>query len=131
MEIIKKNKVLLAEDDNFLRKAYQISLKNEPFELIVANDGIEAYLQACKQLPELILLDILMPHQDGIETLKKLKNNPKTKTIPILILSNSYDPEISKKAIDYGANEVLVKSTLNIKDLREKIFQYIQKDSIL
>jgi CheY-like chemotaxis protein len=118
-------KILLAEDDRFLRKAYELSLKKEGLEVITAVDGLEAYEKAKSEQPQLILLDIVMPKKNGFETLMDLKKDPLTQSIPIIIMSNSEGVDSNDKPLELGAVECILKAKISIKDLVAKIRQYI------
>ncbi len=84
----KRFKILVVEDENFLLDLYQTKLIQEGYEVLIGSNGVEGVELATKHLPDLILLDILMPEIDGYAMLKKIKANHKTKNIPVIIFSN-------------------------------------------
>ena len=86
-EEIKTNgtRVLIVDDDAFLSGIYATKLGLEGFTVISARDGEEGLKTAVKELPDLILLDVLMPKLDGFEVLKRLKEDPSTKDIPVIM----------------------------------------------
>ena len=114
-------KVLIAEDDRFISSAYNIKLTKEQFEVELAFDGEETIAKARSFSPDLILLDLIMPKKDGFETLKDLKNDPKLKTIPVIVSSNLGQKEDKDKALALGALDYFVKSDISLTDLIEKI----------
>lgn len=83
----RKPVVLVAEDDASVRLALDFVLKYEGFEIVFAEDGEKAVEVAKQALPDVILLDRLMPKMDGLEVLRALKENKATSRIPILILT--------------------------------------------
>lgn len=82
-------RILLVEDDRFLRRACEVSLRQRGFVVTTAADGEEALRKVRAEVPDLILLDLLMPKMTGTEVLKALRAEEATKEIRVLILSNS------------------------------------------
>lgn len=82
-------RVLLVEDDRFLRRAGEVSLRQRGFVVTSAAHGEEALQKVRAEVPDLILLDLLMPKMTGTEVLKALRAEEATKEIRVLILSNS------------------------------------------
>jgi CheY-like chemotaxis protein len=104
--------VLLAEDDQLLIDLYQERFKQENFHLVLAKTGYEAVQKAGLNI-DLILLDILLPEMNGFETLKRLKSQPKTRDIPVMVLTNLGSEQSDKDkdlALALGAIDYLVKS---------------------
>src|SRR5690349_11438113 len=96
-------RVLLAEDDRFLRKAAGAMLRRQGFTVLTAEDGEEALRVARAETPDLILLDLIMPKMQGFEVLKALKRDPQTSPIPVVILSNLGQESVSQAARQMGA----------------------------
>jgi DNA-binding response OmpR family regulator len=80
-------KILVIEDDKSIQKLLHINFVQDNFEVFQADDGIEGLACAEKLNPDLIILDINLPKMNGIEVCKRLKNNSKTRNIPIIILT--------------------------------------------
>ena len=80
-------KILIADDDMDIIELVTNRLVRNDYEVIFANDGDDAFKKAFKQLPDLIIMDVMMPKLSGGEAVKLLKSNDKTKHIPILFLS--------------------------------------------
>lgn len=117
----KKTKVLIVDDDAFLASIYATKLDIEGFEVVSARDGEEGYKAAMKEKPDLILLDVLMPKLDGFETLKKLKSDPDTKAIPVIMLTNLGQKEDIEKGMQEGAADYLIKAHFVPAEAVEKI----------
>ncbi|MSU75222.1 MAG: response regulator, partial [Candidatus Magasanikbacteria bacterium] len=81
-------KILLAEDDRFIARAYSDGLTRAGYLVIPAGNGVEALEKIRSESPNLVLLDIIMPDKDGFEVLEEMKQDPKLKKIPVIILSN-------------------------------------------
>lgn len=116
-------KVLVAEDDAFLSKAYAAKLKKEKFEVILASDGDEVLNKIKAESPDIVLLDIVMPKKNGFDVLYEIKQGQKTKEIPVVILSNLGQEEDIKRGKDLGADDYLIKSNIAIGDIVSKIKQ--------
>lgn len=117
--------VLVVEDEDFLSKALEDNLKIEGYIVDIARDGNEAIEKIKKRKPDLILLDLLMPKTDGFYVLEEVKNNPKWKLIPVIVLSNLGDDTVIKRALDMGAADYFVKSQHPIEEVIEKVKQYL------
>ncbi len=122
-----KKIVLLVEDDAMIVRMYQRKLEHDGFKLNLAFNGEEGLAAVKKERPDIILLDIMMPKMNGIDTLKALKADAQTKDIPVIILTNLGDrPEDVEKAKGLGAADYLVKANISLPQLVEKIKQYIK-----
>ncbi|MDQ5938730.1 MAG: hypothetical protein QG603_762 [Patescibacteria group bacterium] len=118
-------KILFVDDDNFLRKVYEAELKEKNFDVILAQDGEEGLEKAQLDDPDLIILDMIMPKKSGFEVLTELQRNPKTRNIPVIILSNLGQEDDKKKGVDLGAVDYLIKDNITLGILVEKINQYL------
>jgi CheY-like chemotaxis protein len=85
--------ILLVEDDDGIRQMVRDVLSDEGYAVEVAVEGQAAltYLQACRQLPQLILLDLVMPGMDGVQFLQMHQNDPRLADVPVLLFSAAYD----------------------------------------
>lgn len=106
----RKFKALLVEDDPFLLKMYQKKFEVANFEVQLARDGEEGIQQAKKFLPDIIMMDIMMPKVNGIQALERLKSDPTFADTPIVILTNLSSTDDAGVAIQKGAIQYLVKS---------------------
>lgn len=109
--------VLLAEDDRFLRKAVEATLKRHGFTVYTAVDGEEAWRLAQAMLPDLILLDLIMPKLSGFEVLRHLKQEPRTAQIPVVVLSNLGQESDISQLLQAGAVAYYIKSNVSLQDL--------------
>jgi twitching motility two-component system response regulator PilH len=116
-------RILLAEDDRFLRKAAETALRQNGFEVLTAVDGEEALGLARSQAPDLVLLDMIMPKLQGFEVLRELKQDPATAGIPVIVLSNLGQDTDVIQAIDAGAAAYLVKANLSLLELVRRVRQ--------
>jgi CheY-like chemotaxis protein len=104
-------KILLVEDSKIIRRENESALQKAGYDVIVAEDGLTALLLAKEQIPDLILLDMILPKMSGPEVLQNLKNNPGTAKIPVIVLS-SLSGLNRDKLMDMGAVEYLEKGAM-------------------
>ena len=116
-----KTKILVVEDEEILLTALSEELKQEGFDVVGAKDGVEGVEKAGSEKPDLILLDLVMPRLDGIGALKQMKENPDTKDIPVVILTNLSDYDKVSDALSLGAMDYLVKANYRLEELVTKI----------
>lgn len=122
-------KILIVEDDKFLRDIAVMKLKHEGFDIDSATDGGEGLEMAKKNTFDLILLDIILPGIDGFEVLKRIKEDPKLKNIPIILLSNLGQKSDIDKGIALGATDYIIKAHHTLDEIIEKIKNVITKKS--
>src|SRR3989338_5536874 len=113
----KEKIVLVAEDDKFYSHLYETKLHNEGFNIVIAEDGVQVVKLAKLHHPALILLDLIMPTQDGFETLKILKSDPELEKIPVVIMSNLAQEEDMQRTKELGAIDYLVKANITMEDM--------------
>ncbi len=119
-------RILLAEDDRFLRKAAEARLRQHGFTVLTAADGEEALRLARTERPDLILLDLIMPKIQGFEILKTLKQDPETASIPIVVLSNLGQDQDVKRATELGAVAYFIKAHLSLRELVDKVQEFVR-----
>ena len=117
--------ILVIEDDRFLRRACEVSLLQRGFVVKSAIDGEVGLRMARESIPDLILLDLLMPRVSGIEVLEQLRADPATAAIPVVILSNSSREEDKAHASRLGAVGYYVKANLSLRALGEEVSRLV------
>ena len=113
--------ILVAEDDRFLRKAAEMALKRHGYAVLTAADGEEALRAAQSELPDLILLDLIMPKLNGFDVLQALKKEPPTAHIPVIILSSLGQDRDVQQAMDAGAAAYFIKTDLSLQALVQRV----------
>lgn len=115
-------KVLVVDDEKDLRDAIATALSyEEGIEVRTAADGIEAYAAAEEMKPDMILLDILMPKQDGIETLKAIRKEVWGANTPVMIMTVLDDMGKLAEALEAGATEYIMKSDIDLGTIVQKV----------
>jgi two-component system phosphate regulon response regulator PhoB len=104
-----KQKILAVDDEADILKLLQYNLTNAGFEFISAEDGPEAIELANRSLPDLIILDLMLPNMDGNEVLKKLKAASETSGIPVLMLTAKGEEIDRILGLELGADDYIVK----------------------
>jgi len=123
-------KILIVEDDQFLREFYQELLQAEGYLVDVAADGETGEKKIRQDNFNLILLDIMLPKKDGLQILKDLKAKPpSSKMGSIVILTNLGQDAVIKECFELGAQGFLIKSALNPDQVLTEIKSYLQKTS--
>ena len=107
-----KKVLLVVEDDAITAHLYKLSLERAGYEVQVSRDGKAALDAVAEKAPDAVLLDVMMPHLNGIEVLKRIKGDQKLRNIPVLIYTNAFVPKLIDDAKAAGAADVLEKTTL-------------------
>ena len=102
-------KILVVDDEPSIVRLVTATLEGRGYEVITAHDGMEAITEAKVHKPDLILLDVMMPHMDGREARKRLLDDPTTKDIPVIHLSAVGDFEQQLKAVAGGVTDYMTK----------------------
>lgn len=119
-------RILLVEDDRFLRRACEVSLRQRGFVVTTAADGEEALRQVRAEPPDLILLDLLMPKMKGTEVLKALRAEEATREIRVLILSNSSREQDVEEIKTLGVSGYFVKADLSLQELGDMVARLLE-----
>jgi CheY-like chemotaxis protein len=102
-------KILIVDDEEVIRKFLRIHLVKLGYEVAEAADGVQALEQMGKEDFDLLICDILMPKKDGWEVIREMKSNPKTKSIPVIVLTAKNEDSDMFKGYNLGANYYMTK----------------------
>jgi len=114
-------KILIIEDDPLMSRMYQKIFSLEGYEVEIAIDGLVGLEKTRSSKPTLILLDIMMPKINGLQVLEKLKLDPETKSIPVVILTNLAGSRDAENAMLKGAVKYIVKSEYEPKQIVQMV----------
>ena len=104
-----KPTILLVEDEPAQRAVLAYNLKSEGFQVIEAEDGEEALVMAQDSLPDLVLLDWMLPHVSGLEVCRRLKSGKATRALPVIMLSARSEELDKVRGLETGADDYMVK----------------------
>ncbi len=104
-----EKRILIADDDPVILRLIQVNLELEGYEVITANNGQEAVDTATAEMPDLVILDIMMPRLDGYQACQQLKGSDATKDIPVIFLSAKAQQGDIDKGESYGVAAYLTK----------------------
>lgn len=118
-------KILIIEDESALLEVLRDKFVKSGFEVKTAKDGAIDMKFIREFFPDMILLDLILPKKSGFEILEDLKNNPETRAIPVIVLSNLGEDENIKRALFAGAVDYFSKTQHPINEVVEKVKDYI------
>lgn len=122
-----KKKILIVEDEKILAEMYYDRFVQAGFKVVMTYSAEEGIKAALKEKPDLILLDILLPRENGIGFLGKLRKSPETASIKVVAFSNYDDPATKKEALKFGVKEYLIKTNYTPQEIIEKVRGYLKE----
>lgn len=123
-------RILLADDEPDLLWAVGHSLRHDGYDVVTAGDGIEALMNAGRQRPDVVVLDITMPQLDGWQVCRSLRRDPDLAGVPILFLSGSDDVEARIRGFEEGADDYIVKP-FDVRELKARIRALLRRQAAL
>lgn len=120
-------KILLIEDDQVLASIYMTKFKQMNYDCTLAIDGEDGLAVARSLLPDIILLDIILPKKDGFGVLKELKNSSATKKIPVILLTNLGQESDIAKGSELGAESYMLKANTTPTQVIEGVENILEK----
>ncbi len=119
-----RKKILLVDDSGTILMMEKMILGREPYDLVTAKDGREAIEKAATERPDLILLDVVMPHLTGFEVLKELRAHESTKTTPVILVTTRGEAANVEAGYAGGCNDYVTKP-INSVELITKVRNYL------
>ncbi|MFH1849124.1 MAG: response regulator [archaeon] len=124
----RRRSILIAEDEEHIRRLITVILGKENYNFIEACDGQEALEAVGSRMPDLIILDLMMPKVDGFQVCKRLKENALTRKIPVLMLTAKREMSDKREGITAGANDYLTKP-FEPRELRARVKTFLEKET--
>ena len=116
-----KNRILLIDDEDFIRELYKRQLDLAGFQTDAFGLGEQGLVAVKDTIYDLILLDIMLPHMNGLDILKKIKADARYKNIPVILLTNLGQDNIIKEAFALGAKDYVIKASYTPDQIVEKV----------
>ena len=113
--------IVIVEDDVFLADLYKTKFTLEGFKVNVAYDGEKGVEAVKKNVPDIVLLDLVLPKLSGFDVLKAIKSDTNTKNIPVILLTNLSQKSDVETGLKLGANDYLIKAHFMPSEVVEKI----------
>lgn len=123
-------KILLVDDDVYIRDLYTEVLKDENYDVAIAADGQEAVQMVAQNSFDLILLDVMLPKMDGIQVLSRIKQNEKYKNVPVVMLTNFGQKDLVKQAVSMGSSDYLLKYNITPGEMTQKVRQILNPPQV-
>lgn len=120
-------KILIVEDDSFLHSLIEKRLAEEGYKILTATDGTQALKVIETEIPDLMILDVVMPGMNGFEVLKKVKAEPKYKDILVIMFSNLGQEHEIEEAKKLGADDFMIKAKYTLKEVADYIHAFLKK----
>jgi len=120
--------IVVVEDDNFLADLYRTKFELEGFKVHIAYDGEKGLETIKKALPDIILLDLMLPKMSGFAVLEELKKDAGTKDIPVVLLTNLSQKADVTRGLSLGANDYLIKAHFMPSEVVSKIKHILKRD---
>lgn len=122
--------ILLVEDDKTLGHMYARKFMTEGWDVTICHDGAEALSNAKQTVPDIIILDLMLPGMSGVDVLQILRSELKTTQIPIVVYTNFGDPYNREKCLTYGADDFILKVESTPESLSQVIRQLVTSKEI-
>jgi len=123
-------KILVVDDERHIVQQERVALEGADYEVVIAYDGVEALEQVKSEMPDMIILDIMMPRKDGFEVMRDLRADPATANIPVIILTAKAQDADIYRGWQSGISSYLTKP-FNSRELLtsvERIFRSLDED---
>jgi CheY-like chemotaxis protein len=120
MKTMARKKILVVDDSGTARMLGQMALGRSAYDVVLAKDGAEAVQMARKELPDLILMDVMMPRMDGFEACRNIRAQEETRAIPVIMCTTRGEPLNVETGYQAGCNDYVTKP-VNTLELLAKV----------
>ncbi|HPD73670.1 MAG TPA: response regulator [Patescibacteria group bacterium] len=121
-------KIFFVEDDEGFYNIFSVPLKMKGYDIVRVSEGTSAVERIITEKPDLILLDIVLPGMSGLDILKELREREETQSVVVIMLTNFGSDENISRAMEYGANDYLMKYNIVPSELPDKIALFLGED---
>ncbi len=127
-ETNKNKKILIIEDERILGEIILKKLLSEGYQAFLAVDGVDGMNKVREILPDLVLLDFVMPNKNGQEVLEEMKADPNLSKIPVIVISNSGQQTEIERIVELGVKDYVIKAQFSPDDVLEKVHKYLNQE---
>ena len=120
-------KIVLIEDDHDQIEMYRFKFEREGFRLVSARNGTEGIAAANSEKPDIILLDLILVSESGLDVLKKLKSGTTTRQIPVIVLTNLAKNNMKEQAKQFGAADFVIKTQITPSELVQRVNHLLER----
>ncbi len=121
-------KIFFVEDDEGFYNIFSVPLKMKGYDIVRVSEGTSAVERIITEKPDLVLLDIVLPGMSGLDILKELREREETQSVVVIMLTNFGSDENISRAMEYGANDYLMKYNIVPSELPDKIGLFLGED---
>lgn len=121
-------KIFFVEDDEGFYNIFSVPLKMKGYDIVRVSEGSSAVERIIVEKPDLVLLDIVLPGTSGLDVLKELREREETQSVVVIMLTNFGSDENISRAMEYGANDYLMKYNIVPSELPDKIASFLGED---
>lgn len=119
--------ILLVEDDSFISGMYQTKLASQGYQVELVEDGEAAWQRLTQDpLPDILLLDVVLPKKDGFEILEDIRKEERTRNLPVVMLTNLGQKPDVERGLKLGANDYIIKAHFTPSEVVEKIKKVLE-----
>jgi CheY-like chemotaxis protein len=118
--------ILIVDDEDSVRQLLKLMLRTLDVGVREATDGVEALDQIAKGKPSLVILDVMMPNMDGLTVLRRLRSNPDTETLPVLLFTAFRMTTEQAAELSLKPSMIMSKGNMSVRDIRATVNQVLQ-----
>ena len=121
--------VLIVDDDTGSGRLLAVLVRHLGHDATYVNSGGKALDYMGSHRPDLVILDLMMPGMDGLEVLRRMRQDPRTHEVPVVMFSALADPQFRKSACEQGANDYWVKASIDFAQLEQRLEEYLPPET--
>lgn len=121
----RKKKIVILEDDEHISRVYGMKFSKEGYDTVFVSSGEHGVEKIVAEMPDLVILDLMMPKKDGFGVLEDIKKTPSLAKIPVLVISNLGQASDRTRALELGASDYMIKVDYSMQEVIDKAKSYL------